>query len=389
MIHVGKKCLSVLLSATLIAGMMPGMFPKIYAAERELTEIIAEKEVTTYNVGDILDLDDLTVTAYYSDGSEEEVEDYTTNEEEIDMETAGEQDLIIDYSEGDIEVSDFITITIESDEENDSEQEDVTEDGSEEVVYLEDLYAEKETVYYETGDELDVDDITVTAYYSDGTEEEVYDYELNDDEIDMDEAGTQTLIVTYTEDEITLTAEIEIEIEEYVYLEEIQAKKTKTNYFVGEKIKINDLKITAYYSDGSKETIDYDEVETNVSKINTSKAGKKTLEITYEEDDTEASCEIKLNIKELSVPTGIKVLAKGNKINVSYKKVNGAAGYAITYSTSKKFKKSKTVYTKSLKTTISKLKKGTYYVKVSAYHLNGKKKVLAKASAAKKVTIVK
>lgn len=73
----------------------------------------------------------------------------------------------------------------------------------------------------------------------------------------------------------------------------------------------------------------------------------------------------------------VKNSAKGT-IKVSFKKVNGAAGYQISYSTSKNFKKGtvKTVNTKELSRKIKKLKKGrTYYVRVCAYKIDsaGKK----------------
>lgn len=76
----------------------------------------------------------------------------------------------------------------------------------------------------------------------------------------------------------------------------------------------------------------------------------------------------------------VKVSGSSKKIKVSWKKISGVSGYQIQYSTSKKFKKSKTVSVKkakTVKTTIKKgLKKGKkYYVRVRAYKtVNGKKK---------------
>ena len=71
---------------------------------------------------------------------------------------------------------------------------------------------------------------------------------------------------------------------------------------------------------------------------------------------------------------------KKGKTVVSFKKVTGAAGYQIQYAKNKKFtkgKKSKT--TKKTKYTIKKLtKKKTYYFRVRAYKLNGKKKLYGK-----------
>ena len=61
---------------------------------------------------------------------------------------------------------------------------------------------------------------------------------------------------------------------------------------------------------------------------------------------------------------------KSRQIAVTLKKVSGANGYEVEYSTEKKFKKSKTtkVTTTKVTCTIKKLKKGkTYYVRVRAF----------------------
>lgn len=65
----------------------------------------------------------------------------------------------------------------------------------------------------------------------------------------------------------------------------------------------------------------------------------------------------------------------GKKIRLTLKKVKGAQGYQIRYSTTKKFKKYQSKKTKKLKYTIKKLKsQKTYYIKVRAYKVvNGKK----------------
>lgn len=79
------------------------------------------------------------------------------------------------------------------------------------------------------------------------------------------------------------------------------------------------------------------------------------------------------------------------KAKVSYKKVSGAKGYQIAYSTSRKFKKSGTKYkTTTLRSkTLTRLKKNkTYYVKVRAYKKDSTgKKVYGKYSKVKKVKL--
>lgn len=76
----------------------------------------------------------------------------------------------------------------------------------------------------------------------------------------------------------------------------------------------------------------------------------------------------KVTVKTPSKPT-LKN-NKGKKIAVTIKKVSGAAGYQVTYSTDKKFgkKATKTADSKKNTLTLTKLAKGkTYFVKVKAY----------------------
>ena len=95
---------------------------------------------------------------------------------------------------------------------------------------------------------------------------------------------------------------------------------------------------------------------------------------------------------------GLKILSQSKKVKksktckvtLSWKKVTGAKGYQIQYALNKKFKKKKNIQTKKTKYTIKKLKKKkTYYIRVRAYKMNGKKKVYGKWSTVKKVKIKK
>lgn len=78
--------------------------------------------------------------------------------------------------------------------------------------------------------------------------------------------------------------------------------------------------------------------------------------------------------------TSIKKLTKAKKsFKITWKKVSGASGYQIQYSTNKKFKSGNKTYTakkgSTTSATVKKLKsKKTYYVRVRAYKsINGKK----------------
>ena len=97
---------------------------------------------------------------------------------------------------------------------------------------------------------------------------------------------------------------------------------------------------------------------------------------------------------KVKAPSKVKLTSakngKGKKLTVKWKKVTGAKGYQLQYAMNKKFKKKKSVQTKKTKYTIKKLKKKkTYYIRVRAYKMNGRKKVYGKWSTVKKVKIKK
>ena len=93
-----------------------------------------------------------------------------------------------------------------------------------------------------------------------------------------------------------------------------------------------------------------------------------------------------VNAKAIGVVKGLKVTMKKRQAKVSWKKVSGAQGYQICYSTSKKFKNKKQLLTKNNKVTLKKLKSGkTYFVKVRVYTLDEKKKVYGKWSKVMKL----
>lgn len=93
--------------------------------------------------------------------------------------------------------------------------------------------------------------------------------------------------------------------------------------------------------------------------------------------------------------SSIKSLKRSSKtkLKVTHKKISGAKGYQVTYSTSKKFskKKTKSLNTGSTKVTLKKLKKGKiYYVKVRAYKTDSTGvKVYGKYSKVKKIKMKK
>ena len=72
--------------------------------------LMITKEKTTYECGDILNIDDLTVKLFGTDGRITEVTGYSTNKESIDMSTMGKKRLVITYNDMKANVDIVVTI---------------------------------------------------------------------------------------------------------------------------------------------------------------------------------------------------------------------------------------------------------------------------------------
>lgn len=81
-----------------------------------------------------------------------------------------------------------------------------------EIYKLISIDVSKNKTEYETGDILKVDDITVTATYSDDTNKAVTGFKANVSEIDMSMAGEKVLTITYEEDGVIVTKDITIKV---------------------------------------------------------------------------------------------------------------------------------------------------------------------------------
>lgn len=77
-----------------------------------LINITATKTKTEYTVNDTLNIDDITVTANYSDGSSSGVSGWTSNVSDVDMASEGTKTLTISYTENNVTKTTSIDITV-------------------------------------------------------------------------------------------------------------------------------------------------------------------------------------------------------------------------------------------------------------------------------------
>lgn len=132
------------------------------------------------------------------------------------------------------------------------------------------------------------------------------------------------------------------------------------------------VNITMYFN-GYKEMAQKKQVIVNAPTTTTASTEASTT--TTAVNNTVDAYKTKIKVSRAS----IKSLKnkKSRKVTVKLNKVRGAKGYQIVYSTKKNFKKSSKLKTSKTTFTISKLKKKqTYYMKVRAYQLDAKGKVV-------------
>ena len=162
---------------------------------------------TTYITGEALDTTGMVVTATYNNGTTAEVTGWYTSA--VDMTTAGEKEVTVNYAVDSITYKTTFTITVEQ--------------GVAEGVYLTgiEITSKPTKTEYLLSQELDLDGMVVVATFSDGSTVELQykpfststiygGYELDNFSMYVEKA--HALTVTYTYGEVTCTASTTINV---------------------------------------------------------------------------------------------------------------------------------------------------------------------------------
>ncbi|MBQ7065616.1 MAG: bacterial Ig-like domain-containing protein [Lachnospiraceae bacterium] len=211
---------------------------------------------------------------------------------------------------------------------------------------------------YNQGESLNVDDLEVTAKYDKGTSRSVAanEYTTNAKTIDMNTPGKKTLTVSYTENNITKTADITITV-----------NKTETKPSIPGNKENPETPEKPASSENTASTVEAEE--------------EKVISTNTDKGDVAGSKFYKLRLKA----TG-----KTKSVKLTWKKVKDADGYIIYGARcGQSMKKIKTIIgNKKVTYTQKKLKKGKYYkYMVVAYKtIDGKKYTIATSKSAHAVT---
>ena len=234
-------------------------------------------------IGDELDESKITVTAKYTDGSSNTVTDWTSD---FDSETAGTKTVTVTYTEDGVTVTDTFTVNVVKPQLNAIE---VSYSGG-------DLFI---------GDELDESKITVIAKYTDGSSNTVTDWTVD---FDSETAGTKTVTVTYTEDDITVTDTFTVNVAAAKLLR-IEAVYSGDDVFVGDSVNKEDIRVTAYYEDGET----YEVTNFTFSPVSFDEAGEHTVTVSYASGSETATAELTVRFIPL-VPQSLSVLPASEMI---------------------------------------------------------------------------
>ena len=144
------------------------------------------------------------------------------------------------------------------------------------------------------------------------------------------------------------------------------------------------LNLPALGQNGNNNATNNTDTTTNTTGNNETKNNTNQTNVSVNENSA-------IGVKPSKVKNLKAINVNGKKAKISWKKVNGAVGYHIMYSTNKKFSKGvKHLRVDSTSKIVGKLKKNkTYYFKVRAYVINGNKKLYGSYSKVKSITVKK
>lgn len=241
-----------------------------------------------YVVGQEFKPEDMTIMAFYSDGSSKDVtldskwECSLWNAEKV-FTTAGDSQVVVTYEGKKAAFS--ITVV------------PVTLTG----IQVSGNYS---TEYYE-GEFFDNQNLVVEACYNNGDVKVVTDYKLSCDGFDGEDKlkpGKYNVVVEYE----GFTAEIPISVTSIV-LDNLTVTTDSTfqkEYFVGDEFDPTGMEITATYTDGSAKELTIADCELRVTGLDSDKkfteSGTQTITVTYTEDGISKSDTVTVNVKQRS-----------------------------------------------------------------------------------------
>jgi len=305
---------------------------EVVALQVTSLEIVYEPAVTSYYVGEELQLHGLTVEANYEDGYmyreltpdlysiiiEGQRYDGFGNNDKGDKHrftTAGSYTVSVVATEGTDVATEFTVNVVDAS-----------------LTSLEITQQPIKTTYF-IGEELELDGLMVYGQYSDGTRKRIEKEALTISGFSSASAGEQQLVITYREQSVTLP--LTVKEKEAVAL--VITKYPKTTYKLGESLDVAQLELAIAYDNGELEAITGNDYSLDSSRFNAEAAGEYKLMITSNNEQLPA-LELIVHVRDdapvewKSIRFGQSTSASNNTIEVdeqgvvTLKAIGGSAG---------------------------------------------------------------
>ena len=240
-----------------------------------LNEITAVYKGQGVFVGGTVSNGDFEVTAFYSDESSEKVNDFVISG--FNSDSAGDCSVTISFTKYGVTKQTQVTVAVNKIE----------------LTVLTAVYSGESV---EVGATLDKSKVSVTAIYGDGSSKIVTDFSA---EYDFSSAGEKKVTISYTDGEITKTAEFNITVIEKTVeppydrkLISITAVYNGANILVGGSLNNGDFAVTAYYDNESSRIV------TNfaVGAFSSAEAGVCAVQISYTENGVTKECSVNVTV---------------------------------------------------------------------------------------------
>ncbi len=230
----------------------------------------------SYYEGENLDLSGLVVTATYTDGTSKQVTDYTYDESSFNKDEKGYQYLKIIYTDEGVTKTTNVLIEVKS--------------ILDETIHVIGITANTNNTTYTYQQDLDLSDLVVTAYYTDGTDKvlENNEYTIDSSAFNNEKRGDYEIGIKYKETYTNEVASKDAVVETCVFttvklnMESISFKSGTYSVDQYDCIDISDWKIEIQFKEGTTETITSG-FSTNLSSLvkDTNTAINETITISY------------------------------------------------------------------------------------------------------------
>ncbi len=249
----------------------------------EITSIRVSGINTVLQAGERPNLNNMKVWGIYNNSNETEIEldinDVTTNYDEIDWNTGADKELVVKYDGeyGTLQTVVKISATAPA---------------------LTDLEIRNYAQLVAIGDAYNKSSVVAYAVYDNGTKQRV---DVTVEDVDTTKAGEITVTVSYTEGDVSKTATATVKV---LPVTGIIVSGVDSRIMVGEVLDTSAIKATVYFGSGDEtivKVVDITNEDLIVSDVDTTESGNKEVTVTY------FGFEEKVNVEVVGV-TSIEVL---------------------------------------------------------------------------------